>query len=126
MDQDGQRKPRKPLPANLAWATALIILLFSGYVLSYAPAYRYTYGPDGANPDFFFEPFRSAEQPMPLLFRPVEWLMDNSPLDRVLVRWAALWRVARDVRYDSNLRIGWQLEAHTGDSGKSTQDDTAP
>jgi hypothetical protein len=96
---------RKPLLVNLAWAAAFGLLLAVVYVLSYAPVYRCVYG---ANPGFFLG---SAEQQLPSIFRPVEWLTDRTPLQRLLFKWADQWGVADGVRYDSRVRSGFAVSA---------------
>jgi len=99
MNHEGPLPPRKPLAANLAWAMALSVVLCVGYAFSYAPAYRYARGPD---PGFLFA---SADEPVLHAFRPVEWLMFNTPLSGVLLKWAKVWGVEDGIRYEYRLRI---------------------
>jgi hypothetical protein len=86
MTQDGQRRTRKPLVVNLAWATALAILLAMGYVASYPIAVRIT---------------DSTDLPA---YRTVEWLIDNTPLAQPILQWADCCGVGFEVAIASNLR----------------------
>ena len=83
-------KPRKPLLVNLAWATALVLLVAVGYVLSYAPVYRWQVGPD-------VDGFRILQMSG---YGPVEWLMDNTALSKPLLWWGDVWGVGEKLRLD--------------------------
>ena len=65
--------------------TTVFALLIIGYVLSYAPVYRLA-RPLG---------WASVTEGM-AVYRPVDWLIDNTPLDDPLFRWAACWNVSDD------------------------------
>lgn len=70
MSQEASRRPRKPLPANLAWAAALVVMLAVGYVLSYPAAMKLK--PAGHIPGY----------------QPVEWLIDQTALGEPILRWS--------------------------------------
>lgn len=81
--------PRKPLLVNLAWTVALVIGLPTVYVLSYAPVFS-----------LVSDPWASR---IPA-YRPVDWLIDNTPLRPLLFRWADLWGVGDDFRFNHDWR----------------------
>jgi len=84
MTQDCQRRTRKPLLVNLAWAAALgLIVLPLLYVLSYAPAVRWC-GPTSIVPD---------DGRYHAFYVPVDWLARNTPLARPLTWWNEVWGV---------------------------------
>lgn len=91
-------KPRKPLLANLTWGVVALLGLCLLYALSYAPAYRLVFGADPGNY------VRTDEQPGLGIFRPVEWLVDRTPMRPVLLWWADVWRVGEGMRFDSDIR----------------------
>lgn len=82
---DARRIPLLPI--------ALLVLLPLVYVLSYAPAYRIGKPAGWSRIDC-----QSA------VYRPVEWLIDNTPLDEPLYRWADLWGVRADVVWAAAFR----------------------
>jgi hypothetical protein len=119
-------KPRKPLLVNLTWATAALLSLAVLYVLSYAPAFRLKYGnsvptsmpmvthlvslspPEDVlitaiPPPSEFIPTVTLPDPrwqwLPLsCYRPVEWLIDQTPLREPLFQWAGLFGVEDSFR----------------------------
>lgn len=76
------------------------------YVLSYAPAIRYSYGPDFnlyiKNGSAMIDPPMSWIRTN--VYVPVEWLIDKTPLRRPLLLWADLWNVRRSVEFVSECR----------------------
>lgn len=91
--------PRKPLLVNLAWAVALVIGLPTVYVMSYAPVFSLTRGPSASD--------------IPA-YRPVDWLIDNTPFRPLLFNWADLWGVGDDFRFNHDWRtLGWPYHHHT-------------
>ena len=65
---------------------ALLVLLPLAYLLSYAPVYRM--GKSSG--------WSRIDHPL-AVYRPVDWLIDHTPLDEPLYRWADLWGVRGDV-----------------------------
>lgn len=63
----------------------LLVLLPLAYLLSYAPVYRM--GKSSG--------WSRIDQPI-AVYRPVDWLIDNTPLNEPLYRWADLWGVRGD------------------------------
>jgi hypothetical protein len=78
--------PRMPLLVNLAWATALALLLSVGYVASYPLALR-----AGGHHDI-------------VAYRPVQRLIDDGPLEDPMLWWAGLWGVDAEVIVASVMR----------------------
>jgi hypothetical protein len=72
MSQEASRKTNRALLVNLAWATALGLMLAGGYVASYPIALRATQRID-----------------MPA-YRPVQYLIDETPLDRPIIWWSRI------------------------------------
>jgi hypothetical protein len=91
--------PRKSLLVNLGWMTALLLVVAVGYSLSYAPAYRWKYGADTAGALGI-----PIDPEMPV-FRPVEWMIDKSPLRSMLLAWSDVWGVGSSFRRDTELRV---------------------
>src|SRR5262245_32581058 len=65
------------LLVNIAWAAALVVLLAIGYALSYAPIVRFTNAR-----------FDATDGDGLLFYKPVDWLIDSTPLRGPLVCWA--------------------------------------
>ena len=70
---------RKALLVNLAWTSALAIVLAVGYVGSYPLA------------------LRIIDQEDIAVYRPVQRLIDAGPLEGPMCRWAGIWKVDRNV-----------------------------
>jgi hypothetical protein len=84
--------PRKSLLVNFAWVMALGVVLAVGYVMSYAPMYRWKAGPDGTGFHFVHLPG----------YGPVEWLIDNTALSKPLLWWGDVWGVGDKLWIDSD------------------------
>ena len=104
--------PRKPLLVNLAW-TAAHLLFPLGYILSYAPMYRWKQGPDP--PPSIIEDERgnivyigpSGLRTIRLRlhrYAPVEWLIDNTLLSRPMLWWGDVWGCGETMRDASDAR----------------------
>jgi hypothetical protein len=63
----------------------LVVLVPLMYVLSYAPVYR-----------LGMQRGWSGIDRQPAAYRPVDWLIDNTPLNEPLYGWADLWGVRGD------------------------------
>jgi len=98
MTQGAQRRARKPLLVNLAWAAALVMLP-AVYVLAYAPIYRCSFGPDPEVGAMLYGRYRWQSA-----FVPVEWLHDHDQTAPLLIRWAELWGVNERMELDADGR----------------------
>ena len=87
MSQDARRKPRKPLLINLLWAAVLGVVLFVVYAMSYPVAVRLT-----------------SSTVLPA-YRPVEWLIDNTPVREPMFRWAEFCGVRDGLEWEYFLRV---------------------
>ena len=85
---------RNPVLVNLAWSTALAGLLAVGYALTYPVAFRFV---------------DSDSDGKIIVYRPVEWLMDETVVRRPILRWADLCGTYDEVRHAWILRIGWRF-----------------
>lgn len=94
---------------------ALLVLAIP-YVMSYAPIYRLKHGRPiriVTTSDFNFRRYRPPCLPaivrapqarpwVPLsIYRPVEWLIDYTPLREPLMHWAELWDVRAQMSWNS-------------------------
>jgi hypothetical protein len=71
----------------------LLVVLPLVYVFSYAPVYRLGKRSGWSRID------------LPIAaYRPVDWLIDNTPLDEPLYRWADLWGVRGDFVWSAAFR----------------------
>ena len=94
-------------PSRTSLIAFFLIVTPLVYTLSYAPAFRFT---NDEPPYFNFEipvytfPRKAGWQE---LYRPVEWLTDNTPLREPLLSWAGLWEeyVEADFRLRSDRRM---------------------
>ena len=86
MTQDGHRRTRRPMLVNLAWAASLLLFPVL-YVASYPIAVRMI----------------GEFKPLPA-YRPVEWLIDNTPLNEPISRWADCCGVGDLVRLRADIR----------------------
>jgi hypothetical protein len=84
-----RRKANKPLLINLGWAAAFAVVLAAGYVFTYAPVFRVVRTENAVELPFY---------------RPVDWLIDNTPLRPLLFYWADLWGVGDDFRFNHEWR----------------------
>jgi len=71
--------------------TVILLLLLLAYVLSYAPAVRF--GLESPPFDYSIA-----------AYKPVEWLIDETPLRRPLFLWTDVWGVRDEVFRNSRLR----------------------
>jgi hypothetical protein len=106
MTQDGQRRTRKPLLVNLAWAAIALLGLATVYVLSFAPAKRWYLPQASLSPmsdandyeamyqQLYGETGDDAEPAIPF-YRPVDWLIDETPARGPLLWWERLCGVDR-------------------------------
>ena len=70
------------------------------YVMSYAPLVRFREGADSPDSSLLlsgvgsslYYVYNKTEYP---LYRPVDWLIEETPLDTPLLIWADLWGVRR-------------------------------
>ena len=87
---------RKPWLANLVWATALLFVVVPMlYVLSYAPAVQWKSGQTGSMA------IDGADLP---IYKPVDWLIDHTPIKRPLFWWAALFGVRQNFELAATFR----------------------
>jgi hypothetical protein len=106
-------KARKPWLANLVWATALFFVFGPVlYVLSYAPCVRLLGGgfevsstPIGGGMTINRVEHWGDGRDYPA-YQPVDWLIDNTPLQRPLFWWAGLFGVEPEFRLAAALRPG--------------------
>lgn len=100
-----RRRPLLPI--------VLLVVLPLAYVLSYAPAYRIGKSSGWSRID------RSIAA-----YRPVDWLIDNTPLDEPLYRWADLWGVRGDFVWAAAFRSFVRGEAGAIGVSISTEAET--
>lgn len=81
---------QKPVLANSGVVGELLLLLSPVYVLSYAPAMSVMIRRDPT------VPFRAGFD-SPAFYRPVDWLIDHTPLSGPMFVWADCWGVREDV-----------------------------
>jgi len=84
------------------WPVAVLVMtmLAMVYALSYAPALKWY---DESDP--LYAPFDASL----LLYQPVEWLIDDTPLRKPLLLWADLWNVRPQTEHASTLRLHPEL-----------------
>jgi hypothetical protein len=82
-------KPRKPVLPNVVLACMLLVPPL--YVLSYAPAVRIQAAREVSVPTLTAPLYLDGDL-LPA-YRPVDWLIDNTPLRRPLLWWAGVWGV---------------------------------
>ena len=77
------------------------------YVLSYAPVVRICDGPDPEPPEFvaLYSSFFVEKDPEYPLYVPVDWLIDNTPLETPLFIWAECWNVREHFRDEALFRM---------------------
>ncbi len=89
--------PRKPMLLNIV--LAVVLLGIPVYVLSYAPVVRFRVA---IAERFWASDYRTGEDFLTYdviaagqvwSYRPVDWLIDNTPLVTPLLWWADLWGV---------------------------------
>ena len=108
------RLPRTNSKTSLV-AFFLVVTSPLVYVLSYAPVVRLQ---EGADPQTYPTEFVLFVEYQ--FYDPVEWLIDNTPLEQPLIRWAGIWGVgtafenARIWRYNSRIR---ELRSRYGPNG---------
>jgi hypothetical protein len=87
--------PRKPALPNVVPVVVLVLLLAVAYVLSYAPVVRWSLASSGL-------PLMDG-QDFPA-YRPVDWLIDKTPLRRPLFLWADVWHVRFEFEISALIR----------------------
>ena len=99
-----KRNDDTPRPSNLGPAVGVLLGLAVLYVLSYAPACRLARGADVH--------YHTSDQRIvfarPLnwtMYRPVEWVMDRTPLARPLYWWGDVWGCGSSMRAYSEGRV---------------------
>jgi len=80
--------PRRSRFRKAVILTVIITGLLGTYVLSYPPIYRIT----------------GSRYRGPVVYRPVEWLIDRTPLGGPLLRWSAFWGVRQEMQTDYGAR----------------------
>mgnify|MGYP006969365024 FL=1 len=90
------------------WLLALV-LLGVAYVLSYAPVVKLKEPHSGNRLGAYLFPIDGSELPV---YRPVDYLIDETPLREPLLMWADLWSVRETFEFASALRgfPGYQLD----------------
>lgn len=76
-------------------SAALLVILTSVYLLSYVPVYRYSPAADA--------PVTGA---LRFIYRPVERVIDSTPLRKPLLVWSDCWGVRRNIEWDIYMREG--------------------
>jgi hypothetical protein len=89
---------RKP---SLTSLIAFAIIVSTVYVLSYAPVVRISWKWQLVTPSELFKPLDGEELP---IFRPVDWLIDETPLQEPLFAWADLCGVRTEFEFAANGR----------------------
>jgi hypothetical protein len=77
------------------------------YPLSYAPVVRYQVELHRGE---FFEPTNGLDGNWMPVYKPVDWLIDNTSLKKPLFAWARLWKVGADFRWAASSRAYWRLQ----------------
>ena len=98
--------PHPTRQAFARWAAiAICCLVVVAYPLSYAPVVRWESRRlvaegvrDGV---FYFSTIDGTNLPA---YKPVDWLIDNTPLDKPLFAWARVWGVAFEFETGSDSR----------------------
>ena len=110
---------KRKLPPTVAVTTTLAVVLV-GYVLSYAPYIQYRYGEDPPPPqadsdgDYvmvsydFDDPYFAENNHA--FYAPVEWLIDETPVEGPMLWWAGVWDVEGKVSRDSDARNSSPIE----------------
>jgi hypothetical protein len=78
------------------WAAVAAIVCC--YVLSYAPVLRWMYPAEGPWGTIVYPPLD------PVVYRPVMWLIDNTPCREPLLWWAGVWGMDDPMRYHVEIR----------------------
>ena len=97
--------PHPTREALVRWAaTAICCLVAVAYPLSYAPVLKFEkkrrvaelQSVHGDDRDFniaFVWYYVETESTIASLYKPIDWLIDNTPLDKTLLAWARRWGV---------------------------------
>jgi hypothetical protein len=97
--------PQSPRRTIARWAAAAICCMAVAYPLSYAPVVRWESERLNAelyrNGVSFFGTIDGADLPA---YKPIDWLIDNTPLDAPLFAWARVWGVAFEFETGSLIR----------------------
>ena len=80
-------KPRRK--GRIVRYAAIIVVLAVAYVLSYAPCVKFRM-------DTAYE--------SGIFYRPVDWMIDETPLRNPFLHWAELWGVDFDIEHASRIR----------------------
>lgn len=81
------------------WGVAAMVGLPLMYVTSYAPVVRWR----SPAPSVVLGK-KSSNASQPAFYRPVEWLIDNTPASGPLMLWARVWGVEDEIRVTSSMR----------------------
>jgi len=86
---------RKLVFANVPVVGGLLLVIGLLYVLSYAPVVRWTRNPS---------PLVASDGSRFPVYKPLDWLIDNTPARNLLFRWADLWGVGDIFRFNHRWR----------------------
>jgi hypothetical protein len=100
-------RPRKPLLVNLTWGAVLMFVFVPVlYVLSYAP-FACWWSRDRpimyAGPSWAFGTVYPDGDELPL-YRPADWLIDRTPIQKPLFWWAGLFGMREEFEEASAFR----------------------
>ncbi len=84
---------RRPKFTFVPQTIALLVILTFGYLLSYAPVYRYSPAADAPGAGV-----------LRFVYAPVEHVIDSSPLREPLLVWSDWWGVRGHIEWDSLFR----------------------
>lgn len=100
--------PHPTRQAIVRWAAAVLLVLVVVYPLSYAPFVKWKLWEihertvqEGYTVGCRFTPIDGSQYHV---YRPVDWLIDNTALKQPLFAWARLWRVEEEFRFGAAAR----------------------
>jgi hypothetical protein len=83
------------------WAAIVLLIVVVAYPLSYAPVVRIHLERADPEPDIFAPEIDGDVLP---IYKPIDWLIDETPARKPLFLWARLWGVENRFRVSSILR----------------------